>query len=79
MIQTEDVELTNGTLVLDGEKLRSAHIQGKARIVVREHSIEILPLASKEPSPVDMAWGIVSVPDDIARIIAESKDLENEL
>ncbi len=79
MNQTEDVELTNGTLVLDEERLRAAHIKGKARIVVNDHSIEILPIEEKILSPVERTWGILTVPDDVAVEMVESKELEYDL
>lgn len=43
MSQARLVQITNGTLVLDEEIRREAHIQNKARIIIRDREIVILP------------------------------------
>ncbi|HZF40091.1 MAG TPA: hypothetical protein VE715_14790 [Blastocatellia bacterium] len=82
MDQTESIEITNGTLVLDEPTLNAAHIKNKARIVVRENSILILP-AEPESQPagdVIAEWfGSFHLPPEAARYLAEDKEIEYDI
>ncbi|MCI0489535.1 MAG: hypothetical protein L0229_23340 [Blastocatellia bacterium] len=79
MDKTRPVEIVDGTLVLDEATLRAAHIEGKARIIIREGSILILPETDRSADPVSSTFGMIQLPRSIAREIAESKELEYEL
>ncbi len=78
MSQTQPVEITNGTLILDEATLRAAHIGRKARVIIQERSILILPENDQNPDPVNSTFGMIQLPPAIAREIAESKELEYE-
>src|SRR5262245_23606324 len=78
MDQTQHVEIIDGTLVLDEATLRAAHIERKARIVIQERSIIILPETDQSGDPVNDTFGIIQLPPVVAREVAESKELEYE-
>lgn len=73
------VEIINGTLVLDEATLRAAQIGGKARILIQERAILILPEADQIADPVNSTFGMIQLPSAIAKEIAESKELEYDL
>lgn len=78
MSQTQPVDITNGTLVLDEATLRSAQIKHKARIIIRDRSILILPESDQGADPVNSTFGLIQLPTAIAKEIADSKELEYE-
>ncbi|MBX3280236.1 MAG: hypothetical protein KF868_19730 [Acidobacteria bacterium] len=79
MVQSESIEITNETRVLDEPTLKAAHIKNKARIVVRENSILILP-AERESQPagdvIAESFGSFHLPQEAARYLAEDKEIE---
>jgi hypothetical protein len=75
MNQARPVQITNGTLVLDEEILRAAHIENKARIVIKEREIVILP----DENVVEDTFGWIKIPRATARYVAESKELEYDI
>jgi hypothetical protein len=75
MNQARPLSLTNGTLVLDAAILKEAHIADKARVIVQEGRITILP----DRDVVEESFGSITVPKAAARYIAESKDLEYDV
>ena len=79
MSQTQPVEIVNGILVLDEATLRAAHIADKARIIIQERAILILPETDHSADPVNSTFGMIQLPPAIAREIADSKELEYEL
>jgi hypothetical protein len=83
MSQTLSIELVNGTLALDEATLRAAQIMHKARVILQERAILILPEAESEAErradPVNSTFGLIQLPPALAREIAESKELEYEL
>ena len=81
MSQNMSIEITDGTLLLDAATLKAAHIGRKARVVVNEHSIEVLPALeeSVENDPVGSSFGIIKLPYDLARRIADDEELEYDL
>lgn len=79
MDQGQEVEIVNGSLVLDEATLRAARIGRRARIIVQEHAILILPEAESTADPVASTFGLIQLPPDLSREIAESKELEYEL
>ena len=72
MNQARPLPITNGSLVLDATILKEAHIADKARVIVQEGRITILP----DKDVVEDSFGSIKVPEATARYIAESKDLE---
>jgi hypothetical protein len=78
MDQTQYIEITDGTLVLDEPTLRAAHIERKARILIQERSIIILPETDQSGDPVNDTFGMIQLPPAVAREIADSKELEYE-
>lgn len=82
MSQTRSIELVNGTLALDEATLRAAQIMHKARVILQERAILILPAAESEAEqradPVNSTFGLIQLPPALAREIAESKELEYE-
>ena len=77
MSQNISIEITNGTLLLDAATLKAAHIGRKARIVVNQNSIEVLSEEiNTDTTAVEQTFGLISLPDDIARELVEGKDLE---
>jgi hypothetical protein len=78
MNQTQQVEITDGTLLLDEPTLRAAHIERKARILIQDRSIVILPEADQSGDPVNDSFGMIQLPPAVAREIADSKELEYE-
>lgn len=79
MSHIHSVEITNGTLVLDEATLRAAQIGRKARILIQERAILILPETDHSTDPVNDTFGIIQLPSPIAKEIAQSKELEYEL
>jgi hypothetical protein len=80
MSQTLSIELVNGTLALDEATLRAAQIIHKARVILQERAILILPESGPENAdPVNSTFGLIQLPPALAREIAESKELEYEL
>lgn len=87
MDQIQSVEVVNGTLELDEATLRAAHIVDKARVILQERAILILPEGGPESrpetdqsaDPVNNTFGIIQLPPAVVREIAESKELEYEL
>lgn len=79
MDQIQSVEVINGTLELDEEILRAAQIGNKARVILQERAILILPETEPTIDPVNSTFGIIQLPPALAREIAESKELEYEL
>ncbi|MEK7833720.1 MAG: hypothetical protein AAB401_21715 [Acidobacteriota bacterium] len=83
MSQTLSIELINGTLALDEATLRAAQIMRKARVILQERAILILPEAESDAErcadPVNSTFGLIQLPLALAREIAESKELEYEL
>jgi hypothetical protein len=75
MNQTRPIPITNGTLVLDEEMLREAHIENKAKVIVQERKIVILP----DEDVVEDTFGWIKIPTATARYVAESKELESDL
>jgi hypothetical protein len=75
MNQVRPLPLTNGSLVLDAAILKEAHIVDKARVIVQEGRILILP----DRDVVEDSFGSIKVPKAAARYIAESKDLEYDV
>ena len=43
MNQARPIQITNGTLVLDEEMLKEAHIENRARIIIKQKEIVIRP------------------------------------
>ncbi len=72
MNQVHPLSITNGSLVLDAAILKEAHIADKARVIVQEGKITILP----DNDIIEESFGSIKVPKATARYIAESKDLE---
>lgn len=83
MSQTLSIELVNGTLALDEATLRAAQIMHKARVILQERAILILPEAESDAEqradPVNSTFGLIQLPPALAREMAESKELEYEL
>ena len=83
MSQTISIEIVNGTLKLDEATLRAAQIMHKARVILQERAILILPEVGPETEqgsdPVNSTFGLIQLPLSLARKIAESKELEYEL
>ena len=75
MNQTRPLPITNGSLVLDAAILKEAHITDKARVIVQEGRITILP----DKDVIEESFGAIKVPKATARYIAESKDLEYDV
>jgi hypothetical protein len=75
MNQTRPFPITNGSLILDATILAEAHIADKARVIVQEGRITILP----DKDAVEDSFGSIKVPKATARYIAESKDLEYDV
>lgn len=82
MSQTLSIELINGTLALDEATLRAAQILHKARVILQERAILILPEAEPDSDPqddpVNSTFGLIQLPSALAREMAESKELEYE-
>ena len=79
MAQIQSVEIVNGTLALDEETLRAAQIVNKARVILQERAILILPETDQSADPVNSTFGIIQLPSAVAREIADSQELEYEL
>ncbi|MGH9843322.1 MAG: hypothetical protein ACREEM_31670 [Blastocatellia bacterium] len=79
MEQIQSVEIVNGTLALDEAILRAAQIVHKARVILQERAILILPETDQSADPVNSTFGMIQLPLTVAREIAESKELEYEL
>ncbi len=82
MEQIRFIEIINGTLALDEVTLQAAHIQHKARVIVQENSILILPAESESQSADDIiaqSFGSFRLPPEIARYLAEDKEMEYDL
>lgn len=75
MNQARPLPITNGSLILDATILEEAHIADKARVIVQEGRITILP----DKDVIEDSFGSIKVPKAIARYIAESKDLEYDV
>ncbi len=75
MNQARPLPITNGSLILDAAILEEAHIADKARVIVQEGRITILP----DKDVVEDSFGSIKVPKATARYIAESKDLEYDI
>ena len=75
MNHTRPLPVTNGSLVLDATILKEAHITDKARVIVQEGRITILP----DADVIEESFGLIKVPKATARHIAESKDLEYDV
>lgn len=75
MREARPIPITNGTLVLDEELLRQAHIEGKARVIVHDRAIVILP----DDDVVEDTFGWISLPKATARDVAENKELEYDV
>ena len=75
MNQARPLPITNGSLVLNAAILKEAHIADKARVIVQEGKITILP----DKDIIEESFGSIKVPKAIARYIAESKDLEYDV
>ncbi len=75
MNQARPLPITNGSLTLDATILEEAHITTKARVIVQEGRIIILP----DEDVVEDTFGWITVPKATARYIAESKDLEYDV
>jgi len=75
MSQAKPLPIINGTLTLDEEILREAHIENKAKVIVRKRAIVILP----DEDVVEDTFGWITVSKATARYVAESKDLEYDL
>lgn len=75
MNQVRSLPVTNGSLVLDATILEEAHIVDKARVIVQEGRITVLP----DRDVVEDSFGSITVPEATARYIAESKDLEYDV
>ncbi len=83
MSQTLSLEIVNGTLALDEATLRAAQIMHKARVILQERAILILPDAESDAGqgndPVNSTFGLIQLPPTLAREIAESKELEYDV
>lgn len=79
MDQVQSVEIINGTLELDEAILRAAQIGSKARVILQERAILILPETGPGADPVNSTFGLIQLPLTLAKEIAESKELEYEL
>jgi hypothetical protein len=82
MDQMESIDITNGTIVLDEPTLKAAHIKNKARIVVRENSILILPAEPESQVSGDIMaewFGSFHLPPEAARYLAEDKEIEYDI
>lgn len=82
MSQTLSIEIVNGTLALDEATLRAAHIHHQARVIVREHSILILPAeptTRPDDAVIAQSFGSFHLPPEMARYFAEDKELEYDL
>jgi len=79
MEQIRSIEIINGTLALDEATLRAAQIIHKARVILQERAILILPEPDQSDDPVNSTFGLIQLPLAVAREIAESKELEYEL
>lgn len=75
MNQTRPIQITNGTLVLDQEVLKEAHIENKAKVIVQERKIVILP----DEDVVEDTFGWIKLPTAAAKYVAESKELEYDI
>ena len=75
MKQSQPLPITNGSLILDATILAKAHITGKARVIVQEGRIIILP----DKDVIEDSFGSIKVPKAIAQYIAENKDLEYDV
>lgn len=75
MNQARPLLVANGTLVLDAAILKEVHIANKARVIVQEGRITILP----DKDINEESFGSIKVPKATARYIAESKDLEYDV
>jgi hypothetical protein len=75
MNHARPLPITNGLLILDATILAEAHIADKARVIVQEGRITILP----DKDVVEDSFGSIKVPKATARYIAESKDLEYDV
>jgi len=72
MTQGRPIQIAHGTLVLDDQTLREAHIGDKARVIVKERAIIIVP----DEDVVEDTFGWIKIPTATAKEIALSKDLE---
>jgi hypothetical protein len=72
MTQGRPIQITHGTLILDDQTLREAHIGEKARVIVKERAIIIVP----DEDVVEDTFGWIKIPRATAKEIALSKDLE---
>ncbi len=82
MSQTLSIEIINGTLALDEATLQAARIHHKARVVVQENSILILPAEVTSQSASDLitqTFGSFHLPPEVGRYLAEDKELEYDL
>ena len=82
MEQILSIEIVNGTLALDAATLQAANIQQKARVVVQENSILILPAeaaAQSASDPVTDSFGSFHLPPELIRYFAEDKELEYDI
>jgi hypothetical protein len=70
--QTKPISITNGTLVLGEDLLRAAHIEGRARVIVHDRAIVVLP----DEDVVEETFGRIPLPTALSNEIAESKELE---
>jgi hypothetical protein len=75
MSQARPLSITNGSLTLDATILKEAHIKNKARVIVQEGRITILP----DEDVVEDTFGLIKLPKATARYIAEGKDLEYDV
>lgn len=82
MEHIQSVEIINGTLALDEATLQAAHIKHSARVIVQENSILILPAEGESKSPADViaqSFGSFRLPPEVARYLAEDKELEYDI
>ncbi len=77
-MQTQSVKIINGTLALDEETLRAAHIGDKARVILQDRAILILPETDQSDDPVNSTFGMIQLPAAIAKEIADNQELEYE-
>jgi hypothetical protein len=75
MHQSHPLPITNGSLVIDAAILKEAHITDRARVIVQEGRITILP----DKDVIEESFGLITVPKAAARYLAESKDLEYDV
>jgi hypothetical protein len=72
MNQAKPIPITNGTLVLDEEMLKEAHIENRARVIIKEGEIVVL----SDEDVVEDTFGWIKIPTATAKYLAESKELE---